>query len=171
MIDWNPSLRLCACSLLFTALVASAQLPASSAPVPRPIRAAHSIFVSNAGSDSGLFPEPFSGTTARPYEELYAVLKSSGKYDLVDTPDEADLVLEIRLTGPNGPQNPSKQLGAADPRPMVRLVVYDQKTHYILWAFTESVGWAILQKSHDKNLDDAIQSVAAQFEQLSGRLP
>ena len=152
---------------------AAAQQPDYSAvgPIPPAIRAARTIFVSNAGSDSGLFPEPFTGDPARPYAEFYTWLKAAGHFQLVDDPASADLVLELRLTAPSGPQNPNKPNGASDPLPMLRLVVYDRKSHYVLWAITESVDPALLQKTHDRNLDDAIKAILADFEQVSGTTP
>lgn len=152
---------------------ARAQAPSSdpAGPVPPAIRAAKNIFVSNAGSDSGLFPEPFSGDPNRPYTEFYNALKATAQYKLVSDPGQADLVLELRLLAPNGPQNPSKVNGASDPLPMLRLVVYDRATHYVLWAITESVETALLQKSHDRNLDDAIKATVNDFVEVSGAQP
>jgi len=131
-------LHACSCLILAAvvsfAAVASAQMPAydQAGPVPKAIAAAKTIFVSNAGSDSGLFPEPFTGDSDRPYTEFYAALKAAGNYTLVGDPAQADLVLELRLFAPYGPTNANKQNGTADPRPMFRLVVYDGKTHFVL---------------------------------------
>lgn len=138
--------------------------PQPDAPVPPALRAAKTAFVSNAGSDSGLFPEPFSGDPARPYAEFYNDLKTTGQLELVDDPSAADLILEIRLVAPSGPSNPQKQKGASDPLPMLRLVAYDRRSHYILWTCTESVEEAFLQKTHDRNLDEAISRLTADFE-------
>jgi hypothetical protein len=158
--------------LLSAALsVAQSSPPPPSGPIPPAIRNAKKIFVSNAGADSGLFPHPFSGDPDRPYNQFYAALAATGHYEMVSDPREADLVLELRLTAPYGPQNADKQKGASDPLPMFRLVIYDAGTHYVLWAFTESVDIAYLQKSHDRNFDDALQAVLHDFESLSGRPP
>ena len=116
------------------------------APVPSAIQSAKTIFVSNGGSDSGLFPAPFSGDPTRTYNDFYADLKATGQFQLVSDPAEADLVLEIGLTAPYGPTNPNKQNGAADPRPMFRLVVYERKTHFVLWTLTQSVGLRLFAK-------------------------
>ncbi len=140
-------------------------------PVPPAIGAAKRVFISNAGSDSGLFPEPFSGDPDRAYGQFYAKLKAAGDYELVKDPSLADLVLELQLTAPNGPSRGSKQNGAADPLPMFRLVVYDRKTHYVLWAFTESIEFAFLQKTHDKNFDKALDAIAMDFEMVAGKSP
>lgn len=153
--------------------IAMAQSPAGTGPGPVPpeLRIAKTAFVSNAGSDSGLFPEPFSGDPDRPYAEFYQDLKTTGQLQLVGDPSAADLVLEVRLTAPEGPSNPNKPKGASDPLPMLRLVVYDRSTHYVLWALTESVEVAYLQKTHDRNLDDAISRLVADFERISNPPP
>lgn len=142
-----------------------------SAPVPPAIQSAKSVFVSNAGADSGLFPHPFSGDPDRGYSEFYGMLKSAGYWNLVSGPSEADLVLELRLTAPYGPSNADKQKGASDPLPMFRLVIYDAKTHYVLWALTEAIDLAYLQKSHDRNFDDAVAAILQDFERLTDKTP
>lgn len=170
-IGFGVHATLCAVLLTATAL---AQLPATApeAPVPQALRAASKIFVSNAGGDSGLFPSPFSGDSSRGYNQFYAGLKANGQYQLVGDPTEADLVLELQLTSPNGStrsMDVNKVNGAANPVPMFRLVVYDRKTHYILWAFTQSIEVAFLQKTHDRNFDDALTAILLEFESLSGK--
>jgi hypothetical protein len=159
-----------AAAVLFGA-AASAQMPAygKAGPLPPVLATATSVFVSNAGSDSGLFPEPFSGDPDRPYSEFFAALKATGDFTLVADPAQADLVLELRLFAPYGPTSANKQNGTADPRPMFRLVVYDRKTHYILWTVTQSIEFAYLQKTHDKNFDAALTGVLTQFLQISGK--
>jgi hypothetical protein len=158
---------------LCTAAFALAQEPATTptAPVPAAIRSATRIFVSNAGGDSGLFPSPFSGDSSRGYNQLYAGLKANGQYQLVDDPSEADLVLELQLTAPNGPTNGSKVNGSSNPVPMLRLVIYDRKSHYVLWAFTQSIDIAFRQKTHDRNFDEALTAILLEFESLSGKAP
>jgi hypothetical protein len=159
------------CAAALAAASAFAQQPAIApqAPVPAAIRSATKLFVSNAGADSGLFPSPFSGDPSRGYNQLYAGLQASGQFQLVDDPAEADLVLELQLTAPNGPSNGSKINGASNPVPMFRLVVYDRKTHYVLWAFTQSIDIAFLQKTHDRNFDDSLSTLLLEFESLAGK--
>lgn len=160
-------------TVLLSAVTAAAQQQAytEAGPVPPAITSAKTIFISNAGADSGLFPEPFTGDANRGYTQLYAGLKASGKYELVSDPSEADLVLELQLTAPNGPSRGSKVNGASDPVPMFRLVIYDRKTHYVLWALTESIEIAFLQKTHDRNFDQALTDLTYDFERISGKLP
>jgi hypothetical protein len=164
------SIHACLISL-FILPAAFAQMPAYTKPGPVPVALlnAKSIFVSNGGADSGLFPEPFSGDPDRGYTEFYAALKAAADYTLATEPAQADLVLEIRLLAPYGPSNPSKPAGAADPLPSFRLVVYDAKTHFVLWTITEPIEGAYMQKTHDKNYDDALYLVLTQFLQIAGK--
>jgi hypothetical protein len=170
---------LLACSCLSLAVAASvatagrAQMPAydQAGPVPPAIAAAKTLFISNAGADSGLFPEPFSGDPARAYTELYGALAAGHKFHLEDDPAKADLVLELRLTAPYGPSEANKQKGASDPLPMFRLVVYDGKSHCILWTVTQSIEFAYLQKTHDKNFDMALTEILNQFLKIAGKPP
>ena len=161
------------CAVLLFAIAAAAQqaAPVPDGPIPTAIPAARSIFISNAGADSGLFPEPFTGDASRGYSQFYAALKATGKYELVSDPSAADLVLELQLTAPNGPSKGSKVNGASDPVPMFRLVIYDRKTHYVLWALTDSIDIAFRQKTHDRNFDDALQALVYEFESISGKAP
>jgi hypothetical protein len=165
----------CVCAALLGGTVLCAQDTARTppapdvplAPVPAPLLSARKVFISNAGADSGLFPHPFSGDPDRPYNEFYADIKSWGRYELVNDPADADLVFELQLTAPSGPQNPSKQNGASDPLPMFRLTILDRKTHYVLWALTESVGSAYTQKTHDNNFDLALGSITDDLKRLT----
>jgi hypothetical protein len=54
-----------------------------TASVPPAIVAAKKVFVSNAGSDSGLFPHPFSGGPDCAYNQFYAELRSWGAMKLL----------------------------------------------------------------------------------------
>ena len=88
------------------------------------------------------------------------------------TPADADLVLELQLTAPMGStrsMDVNKINGASDPVPMFRLAVYDRETHYILWVLTQSIEVAFLQKTHDRNFDDALTALLLEFESLSGK--
>ena len=146
--------RLAVCAALFSAVAAFAQhSAASAAPIPPAILAAKKVFLSNAGADSGLFPSPFSGDPSRAYVQFYAALKAAGQFELVEDPSEA------------------KANGASDPLPMFRLVIYDRKTHYVLWTLTDSIAWAVGQKNHDRTFDEALSYLHQEFEELAGRVP
>jgi hypothetical protein len=163
------------CAALMFAELANAQTPPAAAPpppspmapVPTALLNAKKIFISNAGADRGLFPHPFSGDPDRPYNQFYAAMQAWGRYELVGNPSDADLVFELQLTGPPGPTNANKVYGASDPVPMFRLVIFDRKTHYVLWALTESIPIAILQKTHDSNFDTALTEITMDLKRLT----
>ena len=147
-----------------------AQVLPQPAPIPAKLMG-KTVFLSNAGADSGLFPSPFSGGPSRAYDYLYAALKADGTYTLVNDPAAAELVFEIRVTAPSGPQSPNKQYGAGDPLPMARLVIYDRPTHYVLWADTQSIDVALKQKTHDVNFDRALDRLLIDLKSVATSNP
>jgi hypothetical protein len=159
---------LCAAFLFAAAANAQASPSAASlAPVPPALLNAKTVFISNAGADSGLFPHPFSGDSDRPYNQFYSAMQSWGRYQLVADPSEADLVFELQLIAPPGPSSGNKVNGASDPVPMFRLAIYDRKTHYVLWALTESITIAFLQKTHDNNFDQALATIMLDLKRVA----
>ena len=145
--------------------------PLAVAPVPPQLLSAKTVFISNAGADSGLFPHPFTGDQDRAYNQFYADVESWRRYELVSSPTKADLIFELQLTAPNGPSNADKSKGASDPLPMLRLVIYDRPTHYVLWALTESIEPAALQKTHDHNFEEAVSRLVFDAGRLTKSLP
>jgi hypothetical protein len=136
------------------------------APIPPAVLRARTVFVANAGADAGLFPHPFSGDASRGYEEFYRALREADEYELVAEPSQADLVLELRLMAPYGPQDVNKAKGAADPLPSFQLMIYDRPSHYVLWALTEPVALAVKQQTHDRNFDEAIMNLVSDLRAL-----
>lgn len=171
-------------SLAFSTAAARAQSPSqstpsdSSAPIPPAIAAAQTIFLSNAGADSNLFPMsmssggtsdgPYSGDPARGYDEFYSLVAQSGRFKLVSDPSAADLVLELRLYSPAGISSYTKFSGPGTPPPMFRLVLRDRRSHYILWTLTQTVEGALRQKTADGNFDYAVHGLAHQLLQIAG---
>jgi len=141
----------------------SAQQPkAAPAPVPAQIAAAQKVFIANAGGESletVIDETVFNGGPDRPYNEFYSAMKSWGHFELVSSPADADLVLEISwVLTDTGLRLPV--LG------QLRLVVIDPKTHVTLWNFTEYVRGALLLGNRDKNFDQAMNTVVARMKAL-----
>ncbi len=132
------------------------------APVPAQIAAAQKVFIANAGGESletVIDETVFNGGPDRPYNEFYAAMKSWGRCELVSSPADADLVLEISwVLTDTGLRLPV--LG------QLRLVVIDPKTHVTLWNFTEYVRGALLLGNRDKNFDQAMNTVVARMKAL-----
>lgn len=158
----------------FIVLPFAAAQAQSSGPVvaiPPAIANAKTVFLSNGGADGGLFPEPFSGDPNRGYITLYNQLKATSRYELVLDPSQADLVMELHLLAPSGPHEGSKPLGTADLLPFFQLVIYDAKTHFVLWTITEPIEMALLQKTHNRNFDEALSHIGADIEAISKPIP
>jgi hypothetical protein len=148
---------------LVQALSAQQSKGPTPAPVPALIGSAQKVFISNAGGASleAVIDETvFNGGPDRPYNQFYSVMKSWGRYELVSSPADADLVLEISwaLTD-TGLRLPV--LG------QLRLVIIDPKTHITLWNLTEYVRGAMLLGNRDKNFDQAMDTVVARLKGLT----
>ncbi len=121
------------------------------------------MFISNAGGsslDAVLDETIFNGGPDRPYNQFYAAIKSWGRYELVSSPADADLVLEISWTlTDTGLRLPV--LG------QVRLVIIDPKTRITLWNITEYVQGALLLGNRDRNFDQAMTTVVNRLKILA----
>lgn len=158
------------CVALLSA-AAFAQVPAYTVAVPIPpgLVTAKSIFISNGGSDIRFFPISLSGDGNRAYSQFYAALKATGKYDLVGDPAQADLVLYLRLDAARCMWGETECIGTSDVLAEFRLIIYDRKTHYVLWTMAEPIESALLQKNHDRNFDSALTALIREFERVTGK--
>lgn len=141
------------------------------APVPTQISTAKTLFIANAGGEDNPSDSQFNGGPDRAYNQFYAEMKSWGRYELVATPADADLLLELRFTQPrvgSDPQAAIKLDAVYDPQ--FRLVIRDLKTHAVLWGFTEHAQWAILQSNRDKNFDLAMDKLVDDVKNLVSRV-
>ena len=152
-----------AISSLVQLLTAQQSKGSAPAPVPAQIAAAQKVFISNAGGESletVIDETVFNGGPDRPYNQFYAAMKSWGRCELVSSPTDADLVLEISwVLSDTGLRLPV--LG------QLRLVVIDPRTHVTLWNFTEYVRGAVLLSNRDKNFDQAMNTVVARLKGLT----
>lgn len=136
-------------------------------PVPSQLRNGHTVFLSNAGADAGLFPHPFSGTQDRAYGYVFSALQKDGRFTLVGTPQEADLVFELRLDAPEGSVSGNKQQGTEDALPTFRLTIFDRPSHYVLWTLSQTVYKANLQKTHDKNFEESLDLLLTELKTVA----
>lgn len=135
--------------------------------VPSQLKSGRTVFLSNAGADAGLFPHPFSGTQDRAYGYVYTALQKDGRFTLVGTPQEADLVFELKLDAPAGSISGNKQQGTEDALPTFRLTIIERQSHYTLWTLAQTVYKANLQKTHDKNFDDALDLLLTELKAVA----
>lgn len=143
------------------------------APVPAQIVAAKRVFIANAGGDDPGIHEPlFSGGLDRAYSQFYDAIKSSGRYELVGSPAEADLLLEIRFTvipdrRPAGLWGSNNTGDAYDA--LFRVEIRDPKLNALLWAFNEQMEWAMLLSNRNRNFDQASARIANDVLSLAAR--
>lgn len=135
----------------------------TAAPVPIAIPTAKRIFLGNAGVD-GVSISTFqrAGDRNQPYDLFYAALKNWGRYELVATPSDADLVFELSFAAP---------LSAADKissyAPHLRLEIFDAKSRFLLWAIVAPVEAAYRKATWDKNFSAGITSLVAELKNVS----
>lgn len=150
--------------LAFVPVLSAQKSPVvAPAPVPAQIAAAKKIFISNTGGESFesvIDQTVFNGGPDRPYNQFYAAIKTWGRYELVSSPADADLVLEISWAiSDTGLKLPV--LG------QLRVVIVDPKTHVTLWSFAEYVRGAILLGNRDKNFDQAMNSIVTRMKGIT----
>lgn len=89
---------LAAALLCVPSLLVAQQTP-PAAPVPGPILTAHKIFIANGGDDANALLEmKFRGRGQQTYGLFYSAMEAAGQWQLVNSPQGADLVLVVRLT-------------------------------------------------------------------------
>ena len=95
-------------------------------------------------------------------------MQSSGRFELVPAPAEADILLEIRFTVPQAEQSVMKGSSIGTPYdPQFRLEIRDPKSNALLWGLTQHAQWAILQGNRDRNFDQALARVVVEVERVA----
>ena len=112
-----------------------------------------------------------------PFDVIRSTIEGWGRFTLVETPDKADLLIEIASTGDSGVQVSSsskvsaesgheekstatkKDISSTD----VRMTVSDVRNKRVLWTATESVKFAMKEKAKENNLVEAAERLASKF--------
>src|SRR5919198_272797 len=116
--------------ILGTVLPTFAQGQTKDAPTPSQILAAKKVFISNVGADAEVITTfKRMGQSRMPYERFYSEMKNWGRYELVSSPADADLVFEIRFLAPISDCTGSFTTYT----PQYTLSIVDVKTHFTLW--------------------------------------
>jgi hypothetical protein len=135
----------------------------AGAPIPSQIAAAHKVFISNGGADvnaQAAFKR--AGEPEEAYNHFYMAMQSWGRYELVTSPADADLVFELRFTSPmymNG--------NLAIYQPQFGLRVLDAKTHFLLWNVAEPVEGAFRKDTWLKNFGHGLDALMDDLRRLS----
>jgi hypothetical protein len=150
------------CSLVPAYGQSSGKVAVLPGPLPAQIVNAKSVFISNTAPDGmpSLMLQNF-GEPNRPYDQLYAAMKSWGRYLLAGSPADADLVLEIHFTR-------SVYTGGLGEGAEFYLSILDAKTHFVLWTLVEPVQGAVRKVSWEKNIDASVSELVNDMKVISG---
>ena len=137
---------------------------AATAPMPTAIQTAKRVFLGNAGVDSMSIPAfRKSGDVNQPYNWFYVAMKNWGRYELVGSPADADLVFEISFAAP---------LIGADKistyAPCLRLEILDAKTHFLLWTIVEPVEGAYRKATWESNFNTGVTNLVSDLKNITG---
>jgi hypothetical protein len=140
--------------------VAQTQQPTDTpvAPIPATFVNARRAFIANGAGDNDPGITKYTNGPDGMYNQFYADVKALGRFELVGSPGEADVVLELRI---------DYALFNHDfTYPKFRLEVRDSKTNVLLWTFTEPVQGALLAKSGRKNVGQALAKLTEDLRKL-----
>src|SRR5580698_7067299 len=154
---------LCLLSFVLT-LSAKTRKDIPPAPLPTAILSAHKIFLSNrGGSDLA-------------YDAFYQAMKNWGKYQIVGSPDDADLIVELsyevlqegtRVWSTTNTYNNTTQVHSRQIiDPQLILTIYDARTKDSLWSTIDHRRLATLEKNREKEM---INSAERLVEELRSR--
>lgn len=118
----------------FTVQTTCAQQTTLAAPVPSQIQQAQTIFLTNSGSDPNF---PIDATKA--YNDIYAALQTWGRYKLVNSPDWADLVFQLKGIAPITDVSGNRGGVYSVTSPAFQITILDPKSNIALWTITSPV--------------------------------
>ena len=142
-----------------------AYVEASAAPLPAALATAKTAFVSYAVGDVNIWQDQFSGGPDRAYNQLYAGLRSWGRYKLLLSPEGADLILELRFDS----WLVADSNGATASLPRFQLNVLDGRTRVILWSFREYLDKPKRKGTHDERFDSTLADIVEDLKKLDAR--
>jgi hypothetical protein len=157
-------LLILASSVWLAAHAQTATLPGSPlpGPVPAQIANAKSVFISNTAPDGmpSDILEHF-GEPNKPYDQLYAAMKSWGRFQLAGSPQDGDLVLEIHFMR-------SFETGGIGQGAEFYLSILDPKTHFVLWTLVEPVEAAVRKATWERNMNTSVLALVNDMKTLAG---
>ena len=157
------SIVIAAALIVVPSLSAQQTKEPAAAPMPSQIVSARRVFISNAGADivsQATFKR--AGEPDQAYNRFYSAMQSWGRYELVSTPAEADLVFELHFTAPmymNG--------NLAVFEPQFGLSIFDGKTHFLLWGLATPVDGAFRKATWLKNFDHGLDTLMDDLKKMS----
>src|SRR5579864_4927055 len=142
------------------AMIAQTQQPAQApaAPLPVQLMNAKRIFIANGAGDNDPSITRYTNGPDGLYNQFYADMKALGRFDLVSSSTDADVVLELMVD--------YAVFNQQVPYPRFRVEVRDSRSNVLLWSLSEPVNGAILAKSGRKNVAQALSKLADDLKKL-----
>lgn len=176
---WEATLRIQMLGILaallvfaFTTTAQNNPLP-PSVPAPPALGAAKKVFISNGGGvdlQDALDFTIVKGGPDRAYDQFFSAMKKWGRYDLVSSPADADLILEISFDlSDSGLRSLASESPFSTITPVMgqlRLVVIDPKTRVTLWTIAEYAQGAVLEGNREKNFNMAMDTIVNRLKSL-----
>jgi hypothetical protein len=114
-----------------------------------------------------------------PLDVIRSTIEGWERFTFVETPDKADLIIEISSTGDSGvqvsssskvsPETGQEEKSSSTRKDIspteVKMMVFDSRNKRPLWAATESVKFAMKEKGKENNLVEAAERLASKFHQ------
>lgn len=151
--------------------VAGAQQP--SPPAQQPTNSGAAAHYDRMAAAKNVFLKNAGGSSDIPFNVISRNFESWGRYILVDSPDNADLIIEIQSPD-DGTEKKDKdtkvysggqQKESSAPKPtidVITLTVYD-KTKRPMWIGREEPKFAVRHKAEDEHLLEAAQKLFTRF--------
>jgi hypothetical protein len=137
--------------------------PVPSASIPAQIATAHTIFLSNLGADAS-----FPVGSDQVYNDIYKALAAWGHYRLVNSPDQADLIFQLRevstLTTMSGTDDSIYTVN----NPTFQLTIVDPKSAVTLWTITSPVSLAGSKQTRARWLSISETNLISRIKVVAG---
>jgi hypothetical protein len=108
--------------------------PSLAGPIPSQIATAHTVFLSNLGADANFPIDPDQAYTA-----IYDGLQGWGRYQMVSTPQQADLILQLHELSTYTTYTGNHGSTYTINNPSFVLTIVDAKSNVTLWTISSPV--------------------------------
>jgi len=147
---------------LVSVLQAKTRRDIPPAPLPTSVVNAHKVFLSNRGGSDLAF------------DAFYQAMKKWGKYQIVGSPDDADLIIELsyevvqegtRVWSTTNTYNNTTQVHSRQIiDPQLILTIYDARTKNSLWSTIDHRRLARLERNRDKEMINSAERLVDQLQ-------
>jgi len=130
-------------------------------PVPARIASAHNIMLTNVGITPRLGLD-----TNLLYNDIHSRLQQWGYYQLVSSPQEADLIFQLDEIDPRNGANVTAATDIYNRTPQFRIVILDAKTGIALWTVTAPI-YITGKKTYARWIDVSEQNLITRLKALA----